>query len=93
MYKIRQFQFLANKSLKRKNNCQASVSEKFSLLAEKKLELVELQKTILLKEEMLLDEKIAFFKAKNALELESLKLDIYEKKQKLEKKNITLESQ
>lgn len=88
MSKIREFQFLANKTLKRKNNCQASASEKLSLLAEKKLELVKLQKTILLKEEILLDEKIAFLKAKNTLELESLKLDISDKKQKLEK-NIT----
>jgi len=48
--------------------------------------LVELQKAILVKEEILLDEKIAFLKTKNALKLESLKLDISNKKQKLENK-------
>lgn len=55
-------------------------------MAEKKLELVELQKTVLIKEEMLLDEKLVFLKAKNALELESLKLDISEKKTKVGEK-------
>lgn len=48
--------------------------------------MVELQKTIVLKEEMLLDEKIVFFKAKNALELESLRLDISVKKTKIKEK-------
>lgn len=74
--------------MKSKNHSQASTSEKFTLLADKKLELVELQKTILLKEEILLDEKTVFLKAKNALELDSLRLDISIKKQKLEKKHI-----
>lgn len=32
------------------NNCQASTSEMASLLEEKKLELVELQKSVLMKE-------------------------------------------
>jgi len=65
----------------RKNNSQASTSDKFSQLAEKKFELVEFQKSVLLREH---EENMNFLKAKHALELESLELDIAIKKHKLD---------
>lgn len=55
------------------------------LLADKKLELVELQMSLLKKEH---EENLTFLKTKHALELESLKLDIDIKKQKLERNSI-----
>lgn len=69
--------------MKIENNCQASTSGMSSLLDEKKLELVELQKSILIQEH---EENMGFLKAKHALELKSLELDIFIKKQKLDKK-------
>jgi len=65
----------------RKNNSQDSASDKFSLLAGKKIELVEFQKSVLLREH---EENMIFLKVKHALELESLELDIAIKKQKLD---------
>jgi len=64
-------------NLKRKNHSQASVSEKFTLLAEKKIELIEVQKSLLAAE-------LDFQKNKHTLELKSLELDISLKKQKLD---------
>ncbi|KAF0720990.1 fibrinogen silencer-binding protein-like [Aphis craccivora] len=64
-------------NLKRKNHSQASVSEKFTLLAEKKMELIEMQKSMLTIE-------LEFLKNKHALELNLLELDISLKKQKLD---------
>lgn len=53
------------------------MSEKFTLLAEKKMELIEIQKSMLTTE-------IEFLKNKHALELKLLELDVSLKKQKLD---------
>uniref|UniRef100_A0A2S2PGK1 Uncharacterized protein n=1 Tax=Schizaphis graminum TaxID=13262 RepID=A0A2S2PGK1_SCHGA len=66
--------------LKKKNHCQTSVSEKFSILAEKKLELVDLQISFLKEEH---EEIMIFLKRKHELELASLELEIANKNQKL----------
>lgn len=49
----------------RKNNSQVSASDKFSLLAGQKIELVEFQKSVLLSEH---EENMVLVKAKHALE-------------------------
>uniref|UniRef100_A0A2S2PCC7 Uncharacterized protein n=1 Tax=Schizaphis graminum TaxID=13262 RepID=A0A2S2PCC7_SCHGA len=69
-------------AIKKKNHSQTSASEKIIILSEKKQELVELQKTLLKEEHV---ENMTFLKAKHALELQSLELDIAIKKQKLNK--------
>lgn len=53
------------------------MSEKFTLLAEKKMELIEMQKSMLTIE-------LEFLKNKHALELQLLELDVSLKKQKLD---------
>ncbi|KAL5237444.1 hypothetical protein ACI65C_004854 [Semiaphis heraclei] len=73
-------QKLTTNTITRKNHSHASASDKFTLLAEKKIELVEIQKIVLLREH---EENVIFLKAKHALELKSLELDIALKKKKV----------
>jgi len=56
---------LAN-NMTKKNNSQASASDKFSLLGGKKIELVEFQKSVLLRVH---EENMIFLNTKHALEL------------------------
>ncbi|KAL4136348.1 hypothetical protein QTP88_007896 [Uroleucon formosanum] len=66
---------------KKKNHCQTSVSEKFTILAEKKLELVDMQISFLKEQH---EETMIFLKRKHELELASLELDIVNKKKNYE---------
>lgn len=66
--------------IKKKNHCQTSVSEKFTILAEKKLELVDMQISFLKEQH---EETMIFLKKKHELELASLELEIVNKKPKL----------